>query len=209
MAIELLDEHEQGERVRDWLRRNGLGLLAGVALGLAIIGGWQWWQRQQLAERMQVGESYQAALASIRAGQLDQGRTRAAALRDGAYGTLVALDLAKAELEAGDRDAAIVTLEQAADGADPAFDAVRRQRLARLLIDAGRAEEATELLAGAGDVGGLEALGDARFALDRRDQAREAYAEALRGLDANAPQRRLLELKLTQAGGTPPQPETI
>ncbi|MDH5821455.1 tetratricopeptide repeat protein [Luteimonas sp. RD2P54] len=208
MAIELLDEHEQGERVRDWLRRNGLGLVAGVAVGLAIIGGWQWWQRQQLAERMQAGERYQAALASLRAGDLEQGASQAAALRDGPYATLVVLDLAKAQLEAGDRDAAIATLEQGA-GADPVFEAVRRQRLARLLIDADRAGEAVELLAGTEDVAGLEVLGDASFAMDRREEAREAYLGALRQLDANAPQRRLLELKLTQAGGTPPQPETI
>ena len=48
MAIdELLDEHEQGERVRAWLRENALGIIGGIALGLGLIYGWQWWQRQQ------------------------------------------------------------------------------------------------------------------------------------------------------------------
>lgn len=209
MAIELLDEHEQGERVRDWLRRNGLGLLAGVVVGLGLIGGWQWWQRHQLGERVQAGERYQAALASIQAGDLDRARSQAQALSKGAYGVLIAFDLAKAEFDAGERDAAIATLRQAAADADPVFEPVRRQRLAQMLIDAGQAEDAVSLLSDADDATGLETLGDAHFALEHRDQARQAYEGALRKTDVAAPQRRLLELKLTQTGGAPPQPETI
>lgn len=209
MAIELLDEHEQGERVREWLRRNGFGLVAGVVLGLGLIGGWQWWQRHQHDGRVQAGERYQAALASIQAGDLDAARTQAQDLqKGGVYGTLVAFDLAKAEFEAGDHDAAIASLRQVA-GADPALEPIRRQRLAQLLIDAGQAQEAASLLSDADDAVGLETLGDAHFALDQRDQARQAYENALRGLDVAAPQRRLVELKLTQAGGKPSQPETI
>ncbi|MEZ0470014.1 YfgM family protein [Luteimonas salinilitoris] len=210
MAIELLDEHEQGERVREWLRRNGFGLFAGVVLGLGMIGGWQWWQRHQHGERVQAGEHYQAALASIQAGDLDAARNQAQELRKGGvYGALIAFDLAKAQFEAGDREAAIATLQQAADGADPALEPIRRQRLAQLLIDAGQAQEAATLLSDAADATGLETLGDARFALEQRDQARGAYEEALRRMDVAAPQRRLVELKLTQAGGKPSQPETI
>ena len=34
MAIDdlLVDEHEQSERVRNWLRNNGIGIIAGIAL---------------------------------------------------------------------------------------------------------------------------------------------------------------------------------
>ena len=48
---------------------------------------------------------------------------------------------------------------------------------------------------------------DAQFALGRNDQARDSYQKALTRLDVDAPQRRLLELKLTQVGGTPSKPE--
>ena len=52
MAIDdLLDEHEQSERVRGWLRQNGAGLIGGVASGLGLIGGWQWWQQHQAAQQ--------------------------------------------------------------------------------------------------------------------------------------------------------------
>ena len=82
-----------------------------------------------------------------------------------------------------------------------------QQRLARLLIDAGRGEEALTLLADARDAVALEARGDAHFALDQRDQARDDYTAALRHLDSAAPQRGLLELKLSEVGGTPDAPE--
>ena len=50
MAIdELLNEHEQSEQVRNWLRGNAVGLIGGVALGLAVIAGWNWWQGQRLS----------------------------------------------------------------------------------------------------------------------------------------------------------------
>ena len=51
--MDQIDEYEQGERVRAWLRNNGSSLIGGVALGLACLGGWQWWQGQQANEKVQ------------------------------------------------------------------------------------------------------------------------------------------------------------
>lgn len=208
MAIDdLLDEHEQGERVRSWLRENGAGLIGGVVLGLAIIGGWQWWQKQQQAKRVEVADRYQSALEHIQSKQLDQAQPLIAGLGGSAYATLAALDLAKAQVDAGNGDAAIATL-QAARTLDPALAAVVKQRRARLLIDAGKADEALQLLADQPeDADILEIRADAQFALGHHDQARAAYEQALTKLDVGAPQRRLVELKLSQAGGTPAKPE--
>ena len=66
MALDdLLDEHEQSERVQDWLRRNGAGLIGGVVLGLAAIGGWQWWQREHDARQLAAADQYQQAVDGI------------------------------------------------------------------------------------------------------------------------------------------------
>src|SRR3546814_16942937 len=66
MAIDdLLDEHEQSERVLAWLRSNGAGLIGGVILGLALIIGWQWWGSRQASADMQAGNDYQAMLDSL------------------------------------------------------------------------------------------------------------------------------------------------
>ncbi len=208
MAIDdLLDEHEQGERVRNWLRSNGAGLVGGVLLGLAIIGGWQWWQKREQAQRIDAGDRYQAALKSIKAGNLKLAQPLVAGLDGGTYATLAAMDLAKAQLDAGQRDDAIATL-RATKPADPALARVVGQRLARLLIDSGKANEALQLLAAQpADADILEIRADAQFALGDHDKARATYAQALAKLDVGAPQRRLLELKLSQAGGMPVKPE--
>jgi len=207
MAIDdLLDEHEQSERVRTWLRQNATGLIGGVALGLAAIYGWFWWKDQAESKRMKAADEYQAMVGSIKAGNLKEAQTKAAALKESGFATMVALELAKAQVDAGKRDEAIATLRGVKAG-DPAFAAIVDLRLARLLIDAGKGEEALTLLKDQNDPSALEVRGDALYALGRKDQARDAYNKALGQLDVGAANRRLLELKLSQAGGTPPKPD--
>ena len=207
MAIdELLDEREQGERVKAWLRENTLGLVAGAAIGGALIFGWSWWKNHTHNQWVAEHTAYQAVLADITAGKLDEAGKQVGSLPDTAYGELLALQLAKAQLDADDRDGAIATL-QAAHDSDVGLSAVVQQRLARLLTDAGRGEEALKLLANADNAVALEARGDAHFVLKQTDQARDDYAEALRKIDSAAPQRGLLELKLSEVGGTPDAPE--
>lgn len=203
MALdELLDEHEQSEKVRNWLKQNSLGLVGGLALGLALIGGGKWWMQQQHQKRVAIGESYKSTLDAIGAGDIDKAKAQAASLADTPYAALAALDLAKAQLDAGNIEEAIATL-RAAGSDDPGLSALIRQRLARLLIDAGKGEEALGLLAGIDDAASIETRGDAQFALGKTEEARKDYEEALRKLDVAAPQRQLLELKLTQTGGMP------
>ncbi len=211
MAIDdLLDEHEQSERVRNWLRANSAGLIIGVGLGLGAIYGWMWWKDQVQAKRLQASDSYQTIQEQVKAGKLKDAQAKAAALKDSAYATLAALDLAKAQVDGGQRDAAIVTLRGAVADAnfkENLLAPIVNQRLAQLMIDAGKGEEALKLIAAADDAGALEIRGDALFALGRRDQARDAYGKALAKLDVAAPQRRLVELKLSQSGGKPPKHE--
>jgi predicted negative regulator of RcsB-dependent stress response len=204
MAIDdLLDEHEQGEIVRSWLRQNGAGLLGGVLLGLALIWGWQWWQQQRVQQRVQGGNDYQAAMDTIGAGKLDQAKPRIAALPQGAYDTLGALALAHAQVEAGKRDDAIATL-RAVEPRDPAVAAIVDQRLARLLIDAGKPKDALARLAGSGDGAEIQQVrGDAYQALGQGEQARAAYAAALALMEVGSSQRTLVQLKLSEAGGEP------
>lgn len=202
MAIDdLLDEHEQGERVRSWLRDNGAGILGGIVLGLALIWGWQWWQQQRTGKQMQAGADFLAATAALEQDATDKARAHLEALPEGAYATLGALALARNQVEAGKRDDAIATL-RAIKADDPALAEVVAQRLARLLIDAGKAEEALGVLAGlADDAGTLQVRGDAHAALDQDEQARQAYTRALALIEVGSPQRNLVELKLSDVGG--------
>ena len=206
MAIDdLLDEHEQGERVRNWLRQNGAGIIGGVALGLALIWGFRWWQDQQLGQRMAAGSNYQVAVDQLEAGKLAEAGPVIASLPEGTYATLAALQLAKAQLEAGKRDEAIATL-RGVDAADPELAGIVSERVARLLLDAGKPQDALALLEG--DSAGTHAVrGDAYAASGDQAKAREAYARALVGLEVGSPERNLVELKLSEVGGSPAQTE--
>lgn len=207
MAIDdLLDEHEQSERVLAWLRSNGAGLIGGVILGLALILGWQWWKSQQATDSLKASDDYQAALKSLEAKNVKQAQAQIGALKDTPYASLAALDLAKAQADAGQRDAAIATLK-GVQSPNSGLQQIIQQRLARLLIDAGKAKEALQVLGDADDAASLEARGDAQLSLGKRDDARKSYSETLAKLDVASPQRRLVELKLTDVGGSAAKPE--
>lgn len=206
MAIDdLFDEHEQSRRVQDWLRRNGLGLIGGVALGLAAVYGWRWWQDSRVQADAKAADQYQQAIDEIGAKGV-AAANRVNALPAGTYRSLASLALAKAQSDAGQRDAAIATLRGAMPAAGPLREVVEL-RIARLLLDGGKIDQA--LSAVRGDSAAVEELrGDARVAQGRRDDAREAYRRALAKAPVGSPQRGLIELKYTQVGGAPASPKT-
>ena len=204
MAIDdLLDEHEQGERVRTWLRKNALGILGGLALGIAAIYGWRAWVSHQARQMEQAHTAYAQALKQLDAGQVDQAGTLLAG-QEGTYATLAALRVAKAQVEAGKPDEAIATLRGIQ--VDPSLREVVDERLAQLFNATGKPEEALKLLEGDAGSTALELRGDALLASGNRDQARDAYADALAGTDVASPARRRIELKLQEVGGTLPEP---
>ena len=209
MVDHLLDEHEQSERVRGWLRQNGAGLFAGVVLGLGVIGGWQWWQQHVADKNATAGRDYDTVVRTLQSNDLKKAKAQSAALAGSGtdYAALAAMHVAKAQVDAGDRDAAIATL-RGVQAKDPAIGAVVRSRLARLLLDAGKPQDALALLGDKPEgASAIEARGDALFALGRIEDARAAYTQAMSKLDVATPQRRLVELKLIQVGGSPARPE--
>ena len=182
MAIdELLDEHEQSERVRRWVRENALGMIGGVVVGLALVGGWKWWQGHELGQREGEAARYDILQNQLKAQDLAKAKATAADLGKGPFATLRA---AKPDAE---------------------LASVVRERLARLLLDAGKADEALRILADADDPAGLGARGDAHLALGQHDQARGDYDKALALTTVGSPMRRVLELKLSEVGGAPAQ----
>ncbi|WP_293706421.1 YfgM family protein [Stenotrophomonas sp. UBA7606] len=208
MAIDdLLDEHEQGERVRTWLRKNGAGIFGGIVLGIGAIAGWQWWQKEQVGKLAEANARYEAVSRSLQSKKLDEAAKEVAALeggKAGIYADLASLELAKAQVEAGKSEDAIKTLQ--ALKTEGEFKALIDQRIARLFIETGKPQDALALLGTAEDSPGLEVRGDAQLALGKRDEARDSYSQALAKLDVAAPQRRLLETKLMDAGGTVADP---
>ncbi|QOW20646.1 tetratricopeptide repeat protein [Lysobacter ciconiae] len=206
MAIDdPLDEHEQSERVLAWLRQNGIALVGGIVLGLAAIGGWKWWGHHQHTEALADADRYQQVISAIEAGD-PEAASRITTLDNGVYAELAGLELASRQVRAGDNEKAIATL-RGIKPADERMATIVHQRLARLLVDAGKGEEAIGLLEGADTAMALEVRGDAEYALGKTDDARSAYMQALTRMDVASPRRKLLELKLMEVGGKPDDSE--
>jgi predicted negative regulator of RcsB-dependent stress response len=212
------DEYEQGERVRTWLRNNGSSLIGGVALGLAALGGWQWWQGQQVANKVEAAAEYRDFAKAIEAGEAEKAQAFASALEKNhgksPFPQLAALRQAQLLSEQGKHEEALDALDgaSAADHFDPSLRELAQLRAARLLNDMGKHEDALKRL-DAVSVSSFPSLaaevrGDAQMALGKRDDARASYQQALATLDQGAPTRPMVEMKFTDAGGSPSaQPE--
>ena len=210
--MDQIDEYEQGERVRAWLRDNGSSLIGGIAIGLALLFGWRWWQGQADVERHDAALEYHAFTRALEAGEADKAGAHAEALRtqypDLPFGALASLRSAAALHGEGRHDEALAALAQVSGpDVDPALADLARLRSARILLDDGKAEDALARLDPAIEktfpAVAAELRGDAEMALGRRDAARAAYEKALASLDVAAPTRPMIEMKLTDAGGTP------
>lgn len=202
MAIDdLLDEHEQSVRVQQWLRRNGGAILLGLLIGLGLLGAWTWYQGHQARQQMANADTFAAASQAIESDSADA-VAKVNALKQGPYRTLAQLQLAQQYVTKG-KSAEAITLLKSVKVSDPALQDIVNVRLARMLVDTGAAKDAITLLNGHASAASQEVLGDAYAATQQLEQARKAYNAALTQLDSGSPTRQVVELKLTQVGGTP------
>lgn len=205
MALDVYDDYEQGERVRKWLTANWASIAVGIALGLAVIFGWQWWKSHRAGLELEAAEQYQLAQQAAAAGKDAQADAATAVLmRDFAgniYATLAVSDRAAREAKAGRLQQAAVSLQWAtAHAPDPALQGLMLLRLARVQIALDQPAAALQTLGRIDrrDYRSQTAMleGDAQLALGNVKAARSAYQEALAGLKPDAPLRGLLRLKL-------------
>lgn len=217
MAIDNQEEYEQGEQLRVWLRANGMSMIGGIAIGLALIAGWQWWQRRQLLASETASNSYAALVTAIDGGaKADKVAAAEKAIQQqapkSAYPALAALRLASEQVDRNDAKGALATLDAIAPlAADPALGELVQLRAARVLVIQGRPADAIKRLDRVKDPAWTavaeEIRGDAERAQGHADKARDAYAKALSTLPEDAPGRSLLQLKLTEVGGVVPTTE--
>lgn len=216
MAIDDQEEYEQGEQVRKWLRNNGGSVIGGIAVGLALIAGWQWWQRKQELHNQHAAAAYAVLSDTVR---VNGDEKRIAMLADSLrtdyakspYAALAALRIAAHKLDRNDPKGALATLDAAGVASDHALAALVRLRAGRLLLILGRPADALTRIQPVNDpayaaVAG-EIRGDAERALGHLDAARLAYIDALSHMPPTALNREILEMKLADIGGVAPKPE--
>lgn len=213
MSIELMDEHERGERVRGWLRDNGNALLGGVAVGLLAFFGWQWHQGSQLQAQYDAANQFESLRKAVTARQTETIGEVAGGInerfKDSPYVVMAELQVAQTQLTAGDLDAAAAALARAQAAAkDPLLSNLASLRLARIRFAQGQLDESLKLAASAepGFPGlAAELRGDVLRAQGKTEEAVSAYQDALTHLDATLPSRGLVELKLADLGAATPR----
>src|SRR5436190_3501198 len=195
MAIELMDEHEQSEVVRKWLRDNIGTMLWGVIGGLLLVSGYEYWQRYSRDRQEQAEAQYASYNEAIEkkddAGSAAIAKELADKFPNSAYASFAALRQSEAALAKGDAKGAVERLEFVRTHAKlTELSELATLRLARVQIAQGQAEAAlklvNELKPDAYRALALEIKGDALVALKRTDEARTAYDDAPTALDSAA-----------------------
>jgi predicted negative regulator of RcsB-dependent stress response len=203
---DLYDTHEQGERVKSWLRENGSAIVMGLVLAFGLMFGFKQWQAWQTSKRQQASAEYQVLSSLISENNMDAAVTNYQVLKSdfpkSAYTPMAALMMAKARMSAGQTDLAIADLKFAMEHGQPEpLKVIARERLARLQLSQGNADEALKLIDGAPSSIGFEAQfaeirGDVHAARGETDQAVENYQAALDALEEGVGNRDLLTMKI-------------
>ncbi|WP_175497776.1 YfgM family protein [Dokdonella immobilis] len=205
MAFEVLDEHEQGELVRKWLRANAMSILIGIVIGLLLIFGYQQWKARVAHTRAEAAMQYAAFSEAVDAKRIDDATRIAEALRkdfpDSPYAVFATLSQAETEAGKGDLKAAAASLDSAGQlASDASMKSLIALRQARVSLALGEAEAALGHLDRIAktdfpDLAG-ELRGDVLAKLGRTEDARAAYTEALAHMDLQSPSRSFVEMKL-------------
>ncbi|MFC1778655.1 YfgM family protein [Pseudomonadota bacterium] len=207
---DLYDTHEQGERVKNWLRENGSAIVMGLVLAFGLMFGFKQWQSWETSKRQQASAEYQVMVSLIEAGNMDAAVPNYDVLKSeypkSAYSSMASMMMAKARLESGQLDLAVTALTYAMENAQPEpVRVVARERLARVKLAQGDTAGALELLDGAPSDLGFESLfaeirGDVHLAKGETELAVASYRTALETLEDGVGNRQLLTMKLEALG---------
>jgi len=207
-----LQEQEQLDALKAFWNKYG-NLLTWVLVLLlgafAAWNGWNYWQREQ---GLKAGAMFDELERAGQSGDVDKASRVFADLKERFPGTAFAqqggLMLAKLQFEKGQADAAKASLGWVAEKAgEDEIRTVARLRLAGLQAEAKQVDEALKTLSAA-TAPGFEALvadrrGDVLSMQGKKDEARQAYEQAYKGLSEKVDYRRLVEAKLTALGFAP------
>lgn len=207
--MDIHNPDDQLASLKAWWQQYGTALIAGVAIGLLLLGGLNYW-KQYRAERAEAASVlYEKLLDSLQQGRNDEaGKTAATLVADYAatpYAGKAALLAARLRFEEQDLAGARQQLEWAVENArEAAVQHSARIRLGHLLLEIKEFDAALALTA-VRDPGGFESeyaelKGDALLAKGDRDGARTAYQTALDKLPPQSPYQRLLAMKRDNLG---------
>jgi predicted negative regulator of RcsB-dependent stress response len=206
-----LSEKEQWEAVKTWFRENGLWIVAGVAVGAAGIGGWQWWNGHIDKVNGEASGKYEQMLSALGHNDESTALTALGELeRDYSstpYVDQAHLAFARVHVESDRLDKAATELQTVTQHSkDKQLALLARLRLARVQISQQKPDDALATLNGV-DPGAFagqfhEVRGDADLAKGDKGGALSEYRVArslvsATGVGAGGGSNSLLDLKIS------------
>lgn len=205
MVDDYYNEQEQWERVKQWMRENGLWLLAGVVIGVAALAGWRWWQERIELQAQEASAKYSQVLEAYSRGDRTRGATLADELRkdhgSSPYADQGDLLVARSLVETNELGKAIERLKGVMDkSSDDQLRLVARLRLARVQLAQGNPDLASATLDGA-DAGAFaprydEVRGDVLLAKGDKAGALRTWRKALEADKEGILDRQAVDLKI-------------
>ena len=200
-------DEEQVEAIKKWWQENGKSVIGGIALGLLVVGGGKGWMEYSRVQAENNSNLYEGFSRAAREGDMEAAVQRADQLiadsGKSTYAEFAALEMAKLQYHAGDKEKARQRLQWVMDNtSEKAIKQLAQLRLANLLLDMDKPDDANTLVQSVsegGFAGEFSALkGDIALAKGDKEAARQAWQQALQqgAADVTA-----LRMKLTSVGG--------
>ena len=212
MAQQLdLQEQEQVDALKAFWAKYGNLIMWAVTLVLAAFAGWSYWMKLDRDKASSASTMYGELQTAADAGDPKRaaqifGDMQAKAPKT-TFTQLGALLLAKTQSDKGDAVNATANLQWVADNGNDENAAVAHMRLAGLLADAKKYDDALKQLALVKPASFAALVsdrrGDIELAQGQSDAAIKAYKVAYDGLPATTQYRLLVEAKLTKLGAAP------
>ena len=201
-------EDEQVEKLKAWLKENGMSIVFGIVLGVGGIAGYNYWTHMQETTAEQASDHYRQMIAALESGNGDNVQQQADILiADYAateYAQLAQLALARHYVDSSRfEDAASALQSVVGSAAQDPLAYVARTRLAAVQIELQRYDDAMATLSAdfpeefAAMVDELR--GDALASQGRTDEAVAAYRKAQQASPANP---EFLRQKLNDLGSS-------
>jgi predicted negative regulator of RcsB-dependent stress response len=215
MAEDLLTDDEQLENLKHWFLENGPWLAGGVVLGAALLFGLRYYDSYRNQQALTAATKFNALNTALEKNDRAAARNIAGDLKKDYSSTPYAdqadLMIARLAVDSGELANAVEPLTRVMNGSrDAELKNIARLRLARVLIDQGKFDEAINTLSAAQSAAfGArfhEVRGDAFYAKKDTAGALREYQAALADLDNRGFDRGLVELKITDLGAVPNPP---
>ena len=207
-----LEEQEQLDQLKDFWKQYGNLITWLLILSLGAFVAYAWWNKYQADQAAKAGVLYDELDRVASAGDVDKTTRVAKDLTDNfartTYAAQGGLLAAKVQAEHDKADAARASLEWvAAQASEAEYQAIARLRLAGLLMDQKKFDEAGKTLAAdfPKEFAGLAAdrKGDLLQLQGKPADAVAAYQQAWKVLEQDVGYRKVVAAKLTALGAAP------